>query len=167
MLINGIVVAFTLGSFILICSTACTKEKVPLPPEPVEPTKWEKIAGNYKVYDTLGNFLYEMNIAHIFSSELNVDSLYFQNMDGNFSFGEQQPYFGFPDLNFFRFGYHELLSDSLNNRWKMIEVGDLPYNNYYDDTIRLKFRLTNINYYLEDLTPYKDTIKFQIAVKQH
>jgi hypothetical protein len=40
---------------------ACRKDKVQ---EPVieEPTKWELISGDYKVYDTLGEYLYKMSI---------------------------------------------------------------------------------------------------------
>lgn len=145
---------------------SCSKDKVPKPTID-EPTKWEKISGNYKVYDTLSNFLYEMSISHIHTNLNNRDSLFFQNLNDNYNFGRQQPYSIAIYNNFFQFGHHELLFDNQNNRWKMIDVANLPFNNYYNDTIKLKFRITNINYYLEDLVPYCDTTKIQIAVKQH
>lgn len=108
-----------------------------------------------------------MKIRHFYNSTLNVDSLYFNNVDGNFSFGKQQSIFTGDYSNFFQFGHHISLKDKTNKRWKMVEVGDLPYNNYNNDTIKLNFRITNINYYLEDITPYMDTTKIQIEVKQH
>lgn len=150
----------------MIFLIACAKDKIPVI-EQIEPTKWEKLTGDYQVYDTLGNFLYQMSISHIHNDFNNKDSLYFQNLDDNFNFGCLQPYSIALYNNFFQFGHHEQLFDNLNNSWKMIDVANLPYNNFQNDTIKLKFRITNINYYLSDLVPYCDTTKIQIAVKQH
>ncbi|MFN5417695.1 MAG: hypothetical protein ACK5B9_11610 [Flavobacteriia bacterium] len=160
-------VAVTLVAFTISCFTSCTKEKVPLPPEPVEPTKWEKIAGDYKVYDTLGNYLYEMNIEHFKAKYVNIDSLWFTNIDGNFNFGYQQSNAIGAYEYYLILGHHGPLLDTNGNRWKVIDVADIPYNTFKNDTILLKYRITNINYYLEDLTPYMDTTKIQIAVKKH
>ncbi len=146
---------------------SCTKDKTPQPPYPKEPTKWEKLAGSYDVFDTSGNYLYEMNISHYKSAFANLDSLYFTNLDGCFSFGAQQPVYSGEYINKFQFGHHQLLLDNFNNRWKFVEVGNLPYNNFKNDTIKLKFRITNINYWMLDAVPYCDTTKIQIAVKQH
>lgn len=145
---------------------ACAKDKIPVE-EPVKPTKWELIEGDYKVYDTLGTFLYDMSINHLKSQFIDFDSLRFENLDNNFVFGEQQSFYTDLYINFFTFGHHSLLLDNAGNSWKMMEVGNLPYNNFQNDTIKLKFRITNINYYLSDLVPYCDTTKIQIAVKQH
>lgn len=53
---------------------SCTKDKTPLPTTPTEPTKWEKITGNYKVYDTLGIYLYNMEIIHVFNETIKKDT---------------------------------------------------------------------------------------------
>ena len=68
--------------FCIILCVACKKDKVPITmPEP-EPTKWELIAGTYKVYDTLGTYLYDLNISHIPHPENEtIDSLRFDNFD--------------------------------------------------------------------------------------
>ena len=64
---------------------SCTKEKTPTPVTP-QPTKWEKIAGHYKVYDTTGVYLYEMDLVHIHNEATNEDSIRFENFDNNFTF---------------------------------------------------------------------------------
>ena len=63
---------------------ACTKKKTPTPVTP-EPTKWEKIAGHYKVYDTTGVYLYDMDLVHKTGFNLSgyeEDSLIFENWKG-------------------------------------------------------------------------------------
>ena len=106
------------GSFLF---GGCKKDKVPIV-KPIELTKWEKLSGNYKVYDTLGIYLYDMSIAHIYNNLNNADSLYFQNLDDNFNFGRQQPYSIAMYNNFFQFGHHELLFDNQNNRVLLVIV---------------------------------------------
>jgi hypothetical protein len=64
---------------------ACTKEKTPALPPPPEPTLWEKVNGHYKVYDTIGLYLYELNIEHIHVND-QIDSLRFENFDNEFTF---------------------------------------------------------------------------------
>ncbi|AEA42125.1 hypothetical protein [Fluviicola taffensis] len=56
-------------------SFAFTKKKVPNQPTVPEPTKWEKIAGHYKVFDTTGIYLYEMDLVHIHNNTNNRDSI--------------------------------------------------------------------------------------------
>jgi len=72
---------------------SCTKEKTPIPVVP-EPTKWEKIAGHYKVYDTIGVYLYDMDLIHTHNNITNRDSIRFENFDGEFTFTAQQEEFG-------------------------------------------------------------------------
>ena len=55
-----------------------------------EPTKWEKIAGHYKVYDTTGVYLYDMDLVHTHNNVTNRDSIRFENFDGEFTFTAQQ-----------------------------------------------------------------------------
>lgn len=164
---NGFTLFFFIVAFFLVNS--CKKDKVPEPIPLPGPTKWEKIAGNYKVYDTLGEFLYEMNISHIHNDSNNTDSLKFENFDGEFTFtNKQEKFSNYPDL-LIQTGYHQLLYDSNMYRWKLQTAAndEFYYNVLENDTIRLIFRKTNINYYLLDDTPYFYCECKQIAVKQH
>lgn len=144
---------------------ACTKEKTPTPATP-EPTKWEKISGHYKVFDTTGVYLYDMDLIHIHNPVNNRDSIRFENFDGEFTFtSEQQEWSNIPMG--VTIGGGDMLYDSNNKRWKLYGASWLDYNVFYNDTIKLRFNKTNINYYIEDLTPYYACDCKQIAVKQH
>lgn len=155
----------------LICimlSVACKKDKTPISmPEP-EPTKWEKIAGTYDVYDTTGVYLYELKLTPIFKENGIIDSLRFENFDGEFYFTTQQMY-PYPDnmQMVISIGVHNELYDNNNKRWKLGGALYEDYNNYINDTIRLRFQKTNINYWVEDAVPYYACDCKQIAVKQH
>jgi hypothetical protein len=147
---------------------ACTKDKTPKAPAPPEPTKWEKIAGHYKVYDTTGVYLYEMNLIHTHNDVTNRDSIRFENFDGEFTFTVKQLYpspINYPMC--ISIGGHDTLYDSNSKRWKLGAGISDEYNNFLNDTIRLNFQKTNINYYIMDVTPYYACNCRQIAVKQH
>ncbi|HRP53939.1 MAG TPA: hypothetical protein PLI97_10590, partial [Fluviicola sp.] len=102
-----ILVIFTGVSFLV----ACTKNKTPKPTTPPELTKWEKIAGHYKVYDTTGVYLYDMDLIHIHNNNTNRDSIKFVNFDGEFSFTvKQEEYANYP--MYVAMGVHNLLYDS-------------------------------------------------------
>jgi hypothetical protein len=151
---------------------SCTKGKVPQTLSPDETTKYEKIKGVYKVYDCDFNYLHNLTIAHAHTLSSNgfiLDSLYFNGFDGQFCFSVLQSSPTNPESYFISLGYHNMLIDSLGNRWKIIAEYDANgiFNNvYHKDTIKLIYRKTNINYWIEDATPYLDTIIKQVAVKQ-
>ena len=158
-----LILIFLVGMSIL----SCTKEKTPVPTAP-EPTKWEKVAGHYKVYDTTGVYLYDMDIVHIHNNLTNKDSLRFENFDGEFTFTTEQEIqnpSNYP--NYVRIGSHDTLFDSNNKRWKLGGAAYTYYNSYQNDTLPLRFQKTNINYYIQDVTPYYACDCKQIAVKQH
>jgi hypothetical protein len=150
---------------------ACRKDKVK-PPEPIDPTKWEKIAGDYNVYDTVGNFLYQMNLSHsvnYISSSSIIDSIHYMGLEGQYSFSTSQGMMVNPVTYNLHIGPEGPVFDSLNKRWRIYTHYDS--NGFYDntyrkDTIRIIYRKTNILYWLEDLTPYKDTTIKIIAIKQ-
>ncbi len=144
---------------------SCTKEKTPTPVTP-EPTKWEKIAGHYKVYDTTGVYLYDMDLIHIHNNATNRDSIRFENFDGEFTFTTKQLEASNLPM-FVQIGGGDTLYDSNNKRWKLGAGISDYYNNWNNDTIPLRFQKTNINYYISDLTPYYACDCKQIAVKQH
>ena len=145
---------------------ACAKEKVPTVPITPEPTKWEKIAGHYKVYDSTGVYLYEMNLVHIHNDATNRDSIRFENFDGEFIFTTQQIEASNLPM-YVQIGGGDMLYDSNSKRWKLWGGIYTYYNNFHNDTIPLRFQKTNINYYIEDVTPYYACDCKQIAVKQH
>ena len=132
-----------------------------------EPSKWEVIAGNYKVYDTLGAFLYDMNIVHV-PNEVDeyVDSLRFENFDGEFMFTTKQSIWSsFPEY-YITIGFHEPILDLTGNRWRVSSATDPTYNFLENDTIVLQFEKSNLQYYIQDLVPYFQCDCVQIAVKQ-
>lgn len=144
---------------------ACTKDKTEMPCPVPEPTKWQLIAGDYKVYDTLGVFLYDMSISHIATNEFNNDSLKFENFDGEFNFTTKQTSFSNDPETLVTIGYIDTLYDSFGQRWKILYSADSVYNNVLEnDTLRLNFGKTNINYYLSDLVPFYSCDCKQIAV---
>ncbi|MFT5778162.1 MAG: hypothetical protein ACI837_001118 [Crocinitomicaceae bacterium] len=154
----------TLIIFSVILLLGCKKDKVPIP-VPLEPSKWELISGEYKVYDTLGAFLYDLNIIHIYSEMNDLDSLRFENFDGEFTFTVKQinpsNYPMYTSL-----GSHDTLYDSQMHRWKIGSGVEEDYNQLINDTIKLWFQKTNINYWIEDVVPYFACDCKQIAVKQ-
>ncbi len=154
---------------IALAATSCEKE-VKGPDLPPFPTKWDFIAGTYKVYDTTGVYLYEMTLTHKIGYNqwgLEEDSLVFQNFDGEFDFTVKQE--DFSDLPMYiSLGMHNSLYDRQSKRWKLGGgIYDAQSNIFKADTIQFRFSKTNINYYLSDLTPYYACDCKQIAVKQH
>ena len=151
--------------------TNCRKDKVKVP-TPVEPTKWEKIAGDYKVYDTLGNYLYSMSLVHkdtILSNGYKIDSILFMNFDERFTFSSIQGFgTNYPEL-YIGISPSNPTLDYYGKRWQLYGISndEFYFNTLKNDTIRLRFRLNNILYYMEDLVSFLDTTKNQVAVKQH
>ena len=156
------ILVFITGMNILF---SCTKKKTPTLVIP-EPTKWEKIAGHYKVYDTTGVYLYNMDLVHTHNDITNRDSIRFENFDGEFTFTAQQIETSNLPM-YVQIGGGDPLYDSNNKRWKIAGGIFTYYNNWSNDTIPLRFQKTNINYYIQDLTPYYACDCKQIAVKQH
>lgn len=151
---------------------ACRKDKLQ---EPVieEPTKWEIIPGEHKVYDTLGGYLYDMSINYekiVNSQGEEYDNFEFVNFDNEFTFEKDQyskPTYYYGSQLYIQLGSHDTLFDSFGNRWKFFGVFEEGYNLFHNDTIFLKFEKTNINYYLQDLAPYYDCTCKQVEVKQY
>jgi len=144
----------------------CKKDSIPYSESKPEPTKWELITGNYKVYDTLGLYLYELDISHVFNELDNVDLLEFENFDGEFSMSGVQSNFSNLPM-YVAIGTHNPIMDIQGNRWKISAGLFEEYNQLINDTIKLRFQKTNINYYIQDLVPYYSCDCIQVAVKQH
>ena len=118
---------------------SCTKDKTPTPPEP---TKWEKIAGNYKVYDTLGSYLYDLEIIHTYNDSLKIDTLIYLNLNNQFNLFSRQ-YYNPPNADpfYIRIGPEDPIFDKQNNRWDLFPFGEYPtegFNIWKNDTILMK-----------------------------
>ena len=158
----------TIILILILASISCKKDKTP-ETKGETLTQWQEMVGSYKVYDTSGVFLYDMSISHTRNEVQNRDTMHFIAFDSVFVFSalqlssnnESQP-------NYVRFGLHDPLFDNNNKRWKIMDGGDsLNYSRFYNDTLVMHFKKTNINYYLLDLTPYFYCDCKQIAVKQN
>ena len=154
----------------ILLLSACKKDKVPVPVVE-EPSKGEVIAGQYKVYDTLGTYLYDMNIVHIPNPATQYsDSLRFENFDGQFTFTQFQSNATIGNLPeyYFDIGVHNPVIDTAGNRWRIwsTTAPETGYNYLENDTIVLSFEKSNLQYYIEDLTPYFQCDCIQVAVKQ-
>ena len=154
----------------MILITGCDKDKTPNPLKPHIPTKWELIPGNYKVYDTTGEFLYDMSISYSSGTNIygnTIDTAHFENFDGEFDFSViQAPISNFP--NMISMGFHDSIRDGSGNRWRIFPyVPDYTYNNFLNDTILFYFQKHNTPYWLNDGTSYFYCDCKQIAVKQH
>lgn len=167
--VNHVLILF----LVVLLFVACRKDKVQ---EPVieEPTKWELISGDYKVYDTLGDYLFDMDIEHFQKEDTVSDDIrdYFRfiNFDGQFTFEAKQLPLNVTisgSKNYLRIGSHDTLYGQNANRWKIISGIYEEFNKFNNDTIIFRYTKTNINYYLQDLVPYYECNCKQIAVKQH
>jgi hypothetical protein len=137
----------------LVIACSCKKEKVPVPDEP-EVQEWEKFVGSYKVFDTLGIYLFDASISHF--SGINqygvmVDSIRIKNfadtLDLKFQFIEDTYNKAIMNIGFSQPAY-----DKLNNPWNITtNMQDtltlILENNLVNDTMILYFRMTNITYY--------------------
>ncbi len=152
----------------ILAAASCNKEK-PTPPIPGEPKLWEKFIGSYKVYDTTGIYLYEMEISR---SEFDYPTggkgnlIHIQNFDNNFNlsfaYDNQIP------NDFLPIGFHDPISGINDGKtWQIYGQGGENKNRLINDTLYLAFEKTNIQYYLQELTPYYHCYCEQIAVKQH
>lgn len=155
--------------FLLILVAACKKDKTPKQEPDPAPTKWELIPGHYKVYDSTGVYIYEMDISH--TSGLNIygvpiDTLHFMNFDGQFDLKIRQSNFSnFPDM--ITTGSQTAILDSINNRWDLFCYSpDSVYNNFRNDTILFYFQKQNTPYWWNDGTQYFNGNLKHIAVKQ-
>lgn len=155
--------------FLIALVIGCTKEKTPKPEPAPSLTKWEKIPGHYKVYDTTGGFIYEMNIAYSSGTSslgYHIDSLHFDKLDNQFDLTiKQEDFANYPDM--ITTGVQTAIKDSNDNRWDLFCVSPDPvYNNFRNDTIIFYFQKQNMPYWWNDAAPYFNGYVKQIAVKQ-
>lgn len=148
---------------------SCKKEVVNLTNSTTKEELWVKFLGDYKVYDTLGVFLYNMKIS--FKEFQYADSsfgkgLLITNFDNNFDlhflYSNQSPddFIPIPFFDSIK-GNHDLKT------WQIYGQGGGVKNRLVGDTLNLFFTKTNIKYYFKETIPYYYCDCKQIAVKQH
>jgi len=164
----------TLIIVLILFLLSCSKEKELIPNEPpIAPEQWEKFAGNYKIYDTLGVYLYDLDMIHYFSGKNvygnDVDSLILQNFADTFDV--KYEFRNFTEPNNFDFGFHDSIVDRNNKTWGLWSLSDdlttTARENYLiNDTIILYFKMDNIKYYIPEAQPYYRCECKHVAVKQ-
>ena len=164
---------------LLIFFLACSKEKEVIPNEPpIIPEKWEKYVGNYKVYDTIGNYMYDMSINHYtgisVTSGNEIDSLLIQNFADTFDirFQYMQNFIYNPNLQeYLHIGSNDSVVDYNNKTWFVGGLIDdtntiAKENSLINDTMIMYFKLDNILYYIPQAQPYFYCECKHVAVKQ-
>ena len=152
---------------------SCSKDKeVVQPQEP--PEEWEKFIGNYKVYDTIGVYLYEMDIVHFFKGNNNyepdADSLLLKNFADTFDLKIVAGH-NSVDKRRLSIGIHDPVLDKNNKSWHISGLADDPAttfeeNRLLNDTIVFYFQQTNILYFGNEGQPYFFCECKHVAVKQ-
>jgi len=153
---------------------SCSKEKETIPVTPPHiPEQWEKFIGYYNVYDTLGNYKYQMEIQHYFSGK-NIygndeDSLVLQNFADTFDI--KYEFRRTIDPSLLSIGIFDSIVDKNNKSWSLSGLADdidtpIRENKLLNDTIILYFQQTNIQYHNNEAQPYYYCKCKHVAVKQ-
>ena len=148
-----------------VLGTGCHKDDKDCPEEPVAVVDGrDQFIGQYKVYDTLGNYQYSMEILR--SNAPSKDSLFVVNWGSRFNFwvfhddGDLSGNFGiippFPSID------HE------GHRWAVFSEDDVPFrsNRMIDDTLRMSYSISNIAFYVDDGVPFFEWSYREYGVKQ-
>ncbi len=158
---------------LVVCVFSCKKD------DPVEECQqrivedWERFVGEYMVYDTLDNYLYDMRISHFYSDAegngVGTDSIFIENFAGKFDIRYAFRYKTDPDL--FSIGIINPLKDQEDNSWFLSSLSDDPEtdireNKLINDTIILSFLMDNTAYYINEGRLYFSCECKHVAVKQ-
>ena len=159
--------------FLVIHAFSCSKKEEELPTPITEPEQWERFAGDYKVYDTLGNFLYDMSLIHFFSGnniyQNYADSVIIQNFADTFDL--KYEFIETIDKRMFDFGFHDSIVDKNNKSWGLWSLADdsttiVKENYLFNDTIIFYFEQDNIKYHNIESQPYYKCVCKHVAVIQ-
>ncbi len=147
---------------------SCTKDKVPKEePIPID----QRISGKYNVYDSIGNYLYVLELKYVVNYSVGPDSLIIINFDNNFSYSRYQSsvYDEYSEFKYLSFLSPFPSKDINNKSWSLSNSssGGVYDNTWRNDTIRMCFNKHNTPWWPSESVPYLDTIIKQIAVKQY
>lgn len=147
----------------MVCSYGCKRDVMaPGPSVPVDGR--QKFVGMYDVYDTIGNWLYEMAIIK-HNGNGTYDSLFINGWGGEFDFYIQHDKEDASNyLNLF--GWFGIVDHS-GHRWALFREYDTLFNNtLVADTIRMSYLKDNIAFYVADGVPYFRQSYREYAVKR-
>lgn len=143
--------------------TGCKKEKE-CPDNPAVFDGRDQFVGQYKVYDTLGTYLYSMEIMK--ASDTGKDSLFAANWGSRFDLfirhedGDLTNYLSynppFPSV------------DHNGHRWAFFQDPDAAFssNLLIGDTLRMSYYISNIAFYVDDGVPFFEWNYREYGVKQ-
>jgi len=148
----------------VLLSTSCRRDRSVDPIAPQEIDGRQKFTGIYDVYDTLGNWNYEMEIS--LHPGLGIDSLRIDNWADNFIVYCQQD--AGDQSNLLDFGLYFGIQDSQGKRWALYRESDDSFmaNRLVNDTLRMAYSLNNIAFYTADGVPYFSQSYREYAVKR-
>jgi hypothetical protein len=162
--------------FIVILVLGCSKEKQITPIQDIEPIdQWKKFIGNYKVYDTVGNYMYNMEIAHYSTTPYpnghKLDSLIIINFADTFDLKFAYSLNSSGYENYLDIGFNDSVVDYNAKMWWVGRISDdtstvVKENRLINDTIILYFEQDNIKFYINEAQPYYRCECKHVAVKQ-
>lgn len=157
--------SYLLVALLAVFFGACTRDEPAGPSDPSAPVDGRtKFVGTYDVYDTLSNWLYEMEISP-HSGATNVDSVHIANWGGAFDFYAQQDDGNL--TNYLNMSGQFGIADHAGNHWALYREHDTLFNNrLVNDTLRLSYGKDNIAFYVADGVPYFSQSYREYAVKR-
>lgn len=148
----------------VVVLSGCKKDDKDCPTDSVPPDGRNQFAGQYKVYDTTGVYLYPMEI--FLANDAGRDSLFVVNWGGRFDFyvrhenGDLTNGLGIipPFPSYDHQGY----------RWGFFHEADAQFHSGYliNDTLRMSYSISNIAFYAEDGVPFFALSFREYGVKQ-
>jgi hypothetical protein len=128
--------------------------------------------GHYKVFDTLGNYLYDSEMEYftkINSSGFNTDNIRILNLMNKMNY----EFIFIPDVNpyILNLMVKDSIEDNNNNHWFLYSLNDdtlttILENCLIDQRITLYFNITNIKFYINESVPYVNENVKHVFIKQ-
>jgi len=150
-------------SALVLLSASCNDEGTPLPPDPRD-----KLTGVFEMTKLENGQTYTMKVEKIGELCNNFcDSLKYTNYGDLFDFTHVRTPANVD--SFLYIGIVDPVIDKYGRRWKLSGTGNPnpPYNyNIIDnDSITIRFKMSNYNYYQQDGVPFWDTIFTHAGVR--
>jgi hypothetical protein len=163
----------TVFILLIIFLLSCSKKELISTESLIIPEQWEKFIGNYRVYDTIGSYMFDINISHYIgisaTSGNPLDSMLIQNFADTFDLRFQ--FSNSPLGNYLNIGFNDSVVDYNNKAWFVGSLFDdtntvAKENTLVNDTMIMYFELDNILHYIPQAQPYYRCECKHVAVKQ-
>jgi len=147
----------------LVCSYGCRRDVVEPGPS-ISMDGRQKFVGTYDVFDTLGNWKYEMQIS-LHEGEP-IDSLFIEGWGNDFDVYVQ--HHRNDQSNFLNFTGVFGIQDYYGNHWALFSEYDslFMYNRLINDTLRMSYIKDNIAFYVSEGVPYFSQSYREYGVKR-